>query len=487
MQRSLGWRIGRGYAIILSLLVLVAFTGLYATSGAVNRYQVVIQEREVILNGALKVHSGIEEAVAAFLRYQLLGGDSYLTEWNDAYGRAHQAASLLTDAVAPDQRKPWQELVTLVGAWGDKAEVSIAARKNGNIDEAMQVHQSQVWPARAEMTAAIERLVAAQAEYVEQATHAANDQAEFLSWITILAALAGVGSGIGLALSLTRTITKTIQGSISALAAAATEVLAATAQQASGIAEQGAAVNETTTTVEEVKQTVYVSSDKARMVADAAQRSVETSRDGRKSVEESARLMQETRKQMEAIAGRILALSAHGQDIGEIITTVTQIADQSNLLAVNASIEAAKAGEAGRGFAVVAAEMKQLAEQSKQGTGQVRRILQEIARATQAAVMAVEQGVKASEAGEAAGVHSGGAIRALTESLAESAQAAQQILVSAQQQVVGMDQVELAMQNIHQASTQTIAATRQLERAAQDLNDLARRLQEVVSGAAHTA
>ena len=126
-------------------------------------------------------------------------------------------------------------------------------------------------------------------------------------------------------------------------------------------------------------------------------------------------------------------------------------------------------------------EVKALAEQSKQATAQVRGILNEIQRATQAAVMAAEQGVKASEAGVGVATRAGEAIGLLSESLTESAQAAQQIMVSTQQQVAGVDQVAVAMQNIQRASTQNMASTRQVERAAQDLNELAGRLKALVA------
>ena len=96
--------------------------------------------------------------------------------------------------------------------------------------------------------------------------------------------------------------------------------------------------------------------------------------------------------------------------------------------------------------------------------------------------MAAEQGVKTSEAGVGLAARSGESIRLLSESLAESAQAAQQIVASAEQQSAGMDQAALAMRNIQQASAQNMASTRQVERAAQDLRELARRLQAVVGG-----
>jgi len=103
--------------------------------------------------------------------------------------------------------------------------------------------------------------------------------------------------------------------------------------------------------------------------------------------------------------------------------------------------------------------------------------------------MAAEQGVKASDAGVAVATRAGEAIRLLAGNLTESAQAAQQILVSAQQQVAGTDQVALAMRNIQEASSQNMAATRQVERAAHDLNQVARRLQALIvaSGNQHGA
>jgi methyl-accepting chemotaxis protein len=267
------------------------------------------------------------------------------------------------------------------------------------------------------------------------------------------------------------------------IAAATAEILAATSQQAAGVTEAVTAIQQTVTTVDEVKQTTQLVTQKAQAVAEAVQRTTQIAQDGRRAVEESTRSAQEAKTRMEAIAARILTLSEQAQAIGEITATVGDLAEQSNLLAVNAAIEAAKAGEAGKGFAVVAAEVKSLAEQSRAATAQVRGILGEVQRATQAAVMAAEQGVKVSEAGAGVAIRAGEAIRLLAENVGESAQAAQQILASAQQQGGGMDQVALAMRNIQQASTQTLASTRQVERAAQDLNELARRLQARASGA----
>ncbi len=277
-----------------------------------------------------------------------------------------------------------------------------------------------------------------------------------------------------------REVNREIRESANILGAAAGEILATTTQVASGAAETATAVSETTTTVEEVRQTAQVSNQKARYVSESAQKAAQVSQSGKKSVEESIAGMSRVRERMESIADSIVRLSEQSQAIGEIIATVNDLAEQSNLLAVNAAIEAAKAGDAGKGFAVVAAEVKSLAEQSRQATAQVRTILNDIQKATSAAVMATEQGTKAVEAGVKQSTEAGQSIQVLAEGIVEATQAATQIAASSQQQVVGMDQVALAMENIKQASVQNVAGTKQAEAAAQNLHELGQRLKQLV-------
>jgi methyl-accepting chemotaxis protein len=283
-----------------------------------------------------------------------------------------------------------------------------------------------------------------------------------------------------MAQSLRRTISDVTEG-VGVLASAASEITASSTQVAAGSAQAAVAVSETTTTVEEVKQTAHVSAQKARYVSDTAQKSVQFSQGGRRTVEESIEGMRHIQQQMEQIARSIVKLSEQSQAIGDIIATVNDLAEQSNLLAVNAAIEAAKAGDQGKGFGVVAQEIRSLAEQSKQGTAQVRSLLGEIQKATHGAVLATEQGTKAVEAGTRLAGQLGESIRQLGDSISEASQAATQIAASAQQQLAGMDQVALAMQNINQASNQNVASTRQAESAAQNLHELGVRLKSLVA------
>jgi methyl-accepting chemotaxis protein len=278
-----------------------------------------------------------------------------------------------------------------------------------------------------------------------------------------------------------RRVTGEMQESIGILSSSAQQIVATTTQVAAAATETATAVAETTTTVEEVKQTAQLSTQKAKYVSESAQRATQVCESGKKSAADSIDAMKQIREQMESIAESIVRLSEQGQTIGEIMLSVNDLAEQSNLLAVNASIEAAKAGEQSKGFAVVAQEVRNLAEQSKQATIQVRSILNDIQKATNAAVMVTEQGSKAVEGGVKQSVQAGESVQKLGESIGEAAQAATQIAASSQQQMAGMDQVAQAMESIKMASTQNVASTKQTEIAAKSIEELGRKLTELVS------
>jgi methyl-accepting chemotaxis protein len=264
------------------------------------------------------------------------------------------------------------------------------------------------------------------------------------------------------------------------LSAAAAELLAATTQQAAGASQQSAAIAQTTTTVDELKTIAEQSVARAQDVASASQRTVEVSHTGQQMVRDTIASMSEIKARVEGIAENILALSEQTQQIGEIIATVNDIAAQSNMLALNASVEAARAGEYGKGFAVVAVEVRNLAEQSRQATGQVKAILSDIQKATNATVMATEEGTKRVDEGVQLAAQAQEVIGQLAAVIEESAQAATQMVVGGRQQSAGTEQIALAMQNINQATVQGLASTRQAEKTARELNELARSLAEIV-------
>ena len=273
-----------------------------------------------------------------------------------------------------------------------------------------------------------------------------------------------------------RQISEQVQNAVAVLAAAAAEISATTSEFAASAAQTATSVAEATTTVEEVRQTSQLANEKARLVAETARQATQTAQTGRQSTADTISGMKRIREQMNSIAGSLLRLSEQSQAIGNIIATVDDLAQQSNILAINASIEAAKAGEQGRGFAVVAQEVRALAEQSRQATTQVRGILHDIQKAAGAAVLATEQGTRAVEAGEQQATEAGVAIETLTRSVADAAQSATQIAASNHEQLVGMGQVVGAMESIRQASRQNLESAKQIESAARGLSELGQKL-----------
>lgn len=270
-----------------------------------------------------------------------------------------------------------------------------------------------------------------------------------------------------------------LKEAVSALATSASEISVSTTEFASTAAETAASINETTATAEEVKQTARVSHEKSQQMAERAQTTARTAQAGKKAADETGSLIGRLKDEMATVAASIVTLSEQSQAIGQIIATVDALAEQSNVLAVNAAIEAARAGEQGRGFAVVAQEVKSLAEQSKQGTSQVRTILNDIQKSTGRAVMATEHGSKTVVQGVKQAQDSGEAILLLVRNVEDGAAAATQIALSSQQQMVGVDQVTLAMETIRQAGQQNAASATQLENAAATLSALGRKLQQL--------
>lgn len=277
-----------------------------------------------------------------------------------------------------------------------------------------------------------------------------------------------------------RRLTGQVRDAAHGIGAAGSEIVAAATQHAAGATQQSAAITEVAATVDELRASAEQTAQKAAEVAAEADRSSVLGEEGRTAVLAILDAMEEIRDKVGAIAQGILALSEQTQQIGDITSTVNELADQSNLLALNASIEAAKAGEQGKGFAVVASEVRNLAEQSKEATAQVRGILGDIQRATNAAVLATEQGTAVVESGVGLAGRAGEIIGDMTEMITRASQSVRQIALAAGQQSTGVDQISGAMKDIGQTTTASAAGARQSQESAEALDRLAVSLQDAV-------
>jgi methyl-accepting chemotaxis protein len=280
---------------------------------------------------------------------------------------------------------------------------------------------------------------------------------------------------------LTQVVDELRQG-VTILAASARDIMAVTSGMATGSDDITSALAATASTVEEMRQMAHVTSDHAGQVAESSRRAAGMSACGKMATEGTIEGMHRIVGEMTAIDGCMSRLREQARTIGQIITAVDDLAAQSNLLAVNAAIEAAKAGEQGKGFGVVAREVKHLAQQSKQATQQVRAVLGEIQKAARAAMAATEHGRVVVEEGGSQSVRAGESIEALASILAEAVRASEQIAASLRQQRAGADHVAEAMAKMHEVSVGYANGTARLKSAAHNLDDLGQRLKTIADG-----
>ncbi len=310
-------------------------------------------------------------------------------------------------------------------------------------------------------------------------TLASKEVLERNIFVTLLIALLTLGITLYLLLHNLRLLAQKLQQEIRLLSHSGSDMLEAVSE-ASNITESTAdSVNNTAVTVKELKKTADISSEQARHVAKVSDQTLQVLHENEQAIDETIQGMHHIQDDMKTISQSIAQLNEHSQAIGVIIDTVNELAEQSHLLAVNAAIEAAKAGDQGKGFAVVAQEVRSLADQSKQATVQVRNILHDIQQAMRSAVHAAEQGTQTVANGVIQSSQTNQSIRSLANEISNVVQAANQIAHSSQQQLIVVDQVATAMIQIKDATQQQVDHMRQIESGIKGLNAVGNNLKEL--------
>ncbi|MFO7566813.1 MAG: nitrate- and nitrite sensing domain-containing protein [Enhygromyxa sp.] len=336
-------------------------------------------------------------------------------------------------------------------------------------------------------TSVIDRLAQVEREYADWTAAAAEELREDARSSALLYLLATIGVSLvagGLSWLISRSISRPLVAGADSARDVAEQIVQATSQQKENMQNTATAVAETTTTVDEIRQTSEAASLQSDRVAKDAESNIAAATQAQEAVEHGLKAMQMIRQEVEGIARNILDLSEKNLQIGEIVQTVNGLAEQSNLLAVNASIEAAKAGEHGRGFSVVASEVKILAGRSKDATEQIRTILSDIQKSSNAAVMVTEQGVKRVEEGQALIEELGQTIRALGGVIESNVDSAQQISMTSKQQLAGVEQINQAMQSLGESTKDLAASAAQLTAAAEQVRGVSDQLGSLVAGSA---
>ncbi len=260
------------------------------------------------------------------------------------------------------------------------------------------------------------------------------------------------------------------------LNASADTIHAITTQQSGRAELQSTAVETMREVLNDLKELMQKTSDRATQLTEASRQAAIVSIGGQQVIETTLAGIRDTQQSVKAVGHTIAQLALNLRRIGEIISSVSDIATQSNFLALNAQIEAARAGEQGRGFTVVADEVRDMADQSRHATDDVRRILKDIQQAVLSAVDVTEGGAVAVETSLQKAEEVGQIIGQLHRTIDESYQASETILEAAAHQLEEMGRLGEAMQNMDQVAMQNQASSRMAESVSQNISRLSNEL-----------
>ncbi|MDJ0762263.1 MAG: methyl-accepting chemotaxis protein [Myxococcota bacterium] len=244
------------------------------------------------------------------------------------------------------------------------------------------------------------------------------------------------------------------------ISGASTEFAGNMSQLASSASEQAAAVTETAATVEEMEQAGKSAAGNAKQIVDAAEKTQEASVRGRDAVETANAIILRIKEDSQDIVDKSRNLLSAVEEVGNIIRSVNAIAEQSKILAVNASIEAAKAGEYGSGFAVVAQEVKDLAQQSKDATLQITGPLTSIRQAIEKMVDTSLSGKERTEEAVSTIANAGAIMNDLSEAIRENSEFANVIATNINQQTVGLTQIATSVDQINSTAYENQSISR---------------------------
>jgi len=275
-------------------------------------------------------------------------------------------------------------------------------------------------------------------------------------------------------------ITRTVQIS-GGISLASNELHSAAVQMATGAEEVAAQTNTVATASEEMSATSCDIARNCTMAAEASQQTTASAAAGAEIVNDTITGMSAIAQRVQRTAGTVEALGTRSEQIGAIVGTIEDIADQTNLLALNAAIEAARAGEQGRGFAVVADEVRALAERTTKATREIGEMIKAIQNETREAVKVMNEGVAEVEKGAVSSRKSEGALKEIMGRVDEVTMQINQIATAAEQQTATTGEVTSNILQITEVISQSAQGAERASVAASKLTREAAELQELVS------
>jgi hypothetical protein len=311
----------------------------------------------------------------------------------------------------------------------------------------------------------------------QEEAFAVLDQLKNAMWILGLFIVVSV---ITLGWWFARSISKPLNNTINTLSTSSAEIAATVTEQERIANQQAASVNETNTTMEELGASSRQTAEQAQAAAYSTEMVLSLTQDGANKVNEMLQGMASLKGKVGAIAQQILHLSEQTSQIGSITAMVTDFANETKMLAMNAAVEAVRAGEHGKGFSVLSVEIRKLADESKRSADRINALVVDVQKATNATVMATEEGTKTVDAGIELTQSTAATFDSVAAAVGSASESAQQISLNVAQQAEAVKQVVEAMNALKISSKESASGIAQTKVGIQTLNEAAQQLKSMV-------
>ena len=479
---TFGRKLGAGFSMAGVALMVVGLFAFRSANRLVEDQSWVAHTQKVRrVIGELLTH--VISAETGQRGYIITGIDEFLEPYRAGTAAVDESFRELKTLIADnaDQRRRLDELRPLVELRLARMQLIIDRRRQDGFEAAAEMTSTGEGKQMMERIRAIlAEADAHEARLLDQRSADARSSADLTKAVSLWGSLGALTVVAVFGFLITRSLTQQIGGAVRRVQSSSTELQAASTQQASGARQQATAVSEITTTISELLATSRQIAEGAQRVARIAQETATTARTGDGAVERGNGMITAIRSQVDLIVTNMLALGKKSQDVGGVLDIVAELAEQTNILAINATIEAAGAGESGRRFAVVADEIRKLADRVASATKDIRAMVDDVRGAVNATVMTTESGAKVVESGSRQFAEVATAFQSIAERVATTTDAAKEIELSTKQQASAVEQVNTAINSVAVQSKESEASTTQTQQTASELALLSRELLRIV-------
>ena len=484
------WTFGRkvtlGFGLALAVLLVIGFVG-YRSIDSLLENNARVTHTHVVLDRVTTVLVEMRDAETGQRGFVITGDDAFLEPHRSAIAALPTTLTDLRRLTAenPRQMARLDEIDALIHKKLTELQRVIDERRAHGFEAAQRIVMDgmgkQIMDDIRRVAAQMEQDEREQLRMRSESTEANAEASK--KGVALSALLAFIVVALAATL-ITRSLSSQLSTFVNNIRSSSTELQSAAAQQASGSREQLSATSEVATTIRELLATSRQITESAQRVAQAAEQTAVGARTGTSTMHLTGETIQAIKRQMDLVVGHMLDLGRKSQQAGGILELVNELAEQTNILAINATIEAAGAGEAGRRFSVVADEIRKLADRVGGSTKEIRALVDDMRAAVNTTVMATESGVKAVDAGTARFADVTSAFGQIASLVGTTTEAAREIELSTKQQATAVEQVSTAIGNVAQATREADASAKQTLESAGALSDLSRKLLLLVDASA---